>query len=1060
MFNNNYGLEQAKKLGQSVERVRNDDIDVYIAKKNPKYIETSNDRPNFYAKFLYNKAKAENPNLTKEEYIDNVISAYEKGLEFTKLPNDNIISSYLVNNDYLTLSLKPYKVADTLGIEVKDLFSLNYIKIYLKETNEIKYLWIDSISNNDSRRESITLVCSIDRWLTYYKQVILNMHGDVRVLRKHENRFVERNGRLVGNYSSDSNIHNIDPQFANMTTGTIRSLGLIDAQSLGGTTEITNIKLNDNRILFEFYIDGKLQDAYVSNSYVETTPGDNNKTFVKGTGNILYWSAYDKNGDINKYKDDSVNKEKILPTTYSNSTMITINKEKDTFISYSATGWGSGVDTSNTNIDTKEYVAYAPKFIGKVSFADYDYIYVVRYDTQDNKKDAYGIIVSKTQLDDDPNWSPKIINRIDNVKNSLFINNTISKQKTIRDVEPNWRILVSTPIENLSNNINPINTKLVKQDYDNSFGNQHKIYNYVSQPNEDLLKVYLVDYNTKQGYGRYGTMIEIPSAKVSFNVSIVNTPFSWKDTSGFYTSIEVTNPNGAIDLVVNDNKGVDNKYSAGVLNKNSIGVVFNGTINNNKCYSIGNWDNIGVELQASIDEKGLDEVEGGLKSIVDYPITDWNKTSTLDVSMVNEITQPEWVGLLEPLKMRFAPVVYEKDADWKYDREPQLKMGHCIKHFLDYLGVKKQLFLEFGNVDSIKLNQTILPNACIDKIYYTDSENDYNAWELVNTNGFLTKTYDNSIPMISDAFTSFIASNKASLQNSYLVAEKGLDFAKQQASLNTQMTNIGGASSIFNGVMSGVNSMLLGGAFANTSYANGFNLYASALDKKGGSISNLNQHELDTLSYNSLFNDITTGIGAAGVGLGAVKSIGNGIIAGLQTGVMKQQTELNNQRMIFNAQSQINGINAMVKDKYNQPDQLNAGSIEVNGIIRYQQELSKLFEQYGSTSEKVNFKIDTQAPTKTKLKEYSQFLHQYGYASGNLYLKQDIDTLLSRTRFNFIQLGDIQNMFLDVKLENANKNYFMNIFNQGVRLWNVGYENQEMLDYSKENWEIELEEKN
>ncbi len=109
--------------------------------------------------------------------------------------------------------------------------------------------------------------------------------------------------------------------------------------------------------------------------------------------------------------------------------------------------------------------------------------------------------------------------------------------------------------------------------------------------------------------------------------------------------------------------------------------------------------------------------------------------------------------------MRFSKVVYEKDANWLYSREPQIKMGHCIKHTMDYLGIRKQLFTEFGNIDKIFLNQTILPNGCVDKIYTVDSEKDYNAWELMNLQGWLTKQYDNSIPSLTDTYNQFILNN-------------------------------------------------------------------------------------------------------------------------------------------------------------------------------------------------------------------------------------------------------------------------------------------------------------
>lgn len=981
MLNNNYALQQAKKLGNSVERVRNDNIDLYIAKNNPKYIETSNDRPNFYAKFLYDKAKIDNPNLTKEEFVDSEISKYETNdLELVKIDNKGIVAIYMVDNINLVMTIRPYAIAQQLGIDIKEIYSLNYIKVVLKDTNETKYMWIDSFVNNESRKESITLSCSTDIWLTNYKQIILNINGDIKIIRKHFDRFVERNGRLIGNYASDSNIHNVDTQFANLTTGTVRSLGCEVKQNRnigGGTT----INVPNNKIIFEFYVEGKkFEDIYIDKFYSNSSYFDLTQD---GSGKPFVFSAYDKDGTLQQeptaYKVGDVKFSGKVLKDYD----VDVNGPNGT----SAIIW-----------DAETWSCYGPKIITQQSeVVKGNFIYIKKYKDTDQTIDSYGIIVSDKVIANNPN----VINRIDNVYNGWLKNDFGNITRTTKANEE-WRYVVMTENPNENLRFNTIVT--------------------TSGPNPEIrqiekgnsrLKLYLVDYNSRNGYGDY-------SKKIDLGANIIYGFYNWNTVvvdTGFYTA----KTNNYLTFFNGRLSSANRYYSKLTTPKCFVGVCFNGTIDfQNYGYLNGR---IYMKAEMSIEDKGIFGDSGGNSK--EYTISEWNKKSTLDVNFTNEIYIPEFSDLMEPLKLRFNPVVYEKNANWKYDREPQLKMGHCIKHFLDYLGVRKQLFLEFGNVDNIYLNQTILPNGAIDKIYYTDSEKDYNAWELINTNGFLTKQYDNSIPSLSDTYTQFLSQNQAQLQNGYLTANTNLDFAKQQATINSQQQQLDAKKGVFGDVM-GIVGNVIGGA-----------------GQIAGGVASGNAFDI--------------GSGIAKATTGVIGGIGDLIFGSQQRELDKKQTNLNNQKMIFSAESQINSLDAMVKDKFNQPDQLNVGSIEVNGIIAYKQDLSNLFQTNGVNGNGATFKIDTQTPTKTQLMEYSQFLHQNGYISNNLYFNQDIDTLLSRTRFNFIQIGDIQNMFKNVKANIMVKNYFMNMFNKGVRLWNVGYENQQMLDYSKENWEIELE---
>lgn len=1023
MLNNNYALQQAKKLGNSVERVRNDNIDLYIAKNNPKYIETSNDRPNFYAKFLYDKAKIDNPNLTKEEFVDSEISKYETNdLELVKIDNKGIVAIYMVDNINLVMTIRPYAIAQQLGIDIKEIYSLNYIKVVLKDTNETKYMWIDSFVNNESRKESITLSCSTDIWLTNYKQIILNINGDIKIIRKHFDRFVERNGRLIGNYASDSNIHNVDTQFANLTTGTVRSLGVRvqqDELNQDGTIRILdneikfNFKINDGNGTFDFrdyYTKrptGYYFYGYVGNKPLVCSGFDRDGIFTQN-GTITYTQDNRKitNGEFRwEIKGDP---EKIMRGQVA-------------------------------NYDNNTYKCYGPKQLKLIQNKTQKKIYTIRFDTNDTQisnGESYGVLISDKLMDDDSKWGTKIINRIDNVFNlNINYGDSQSGVSTYSDINQGvnyWHWEVRTEDDGIYqfDSYSQLQNISYGRTWPGTFDRYWAscAYNLQNLQSKGKLKLYLCGYNK-------GGILVKKILMVSSNVS------SWLIGNG-----NLPEPNNSPILsgdswdragqgvATNDLVFVygvapttDISTNFHIQQKSFIIVSFNGnggTISQKGDYSGGNARDLTftIQLRYTNEDKGQDDL---FVKIDPYTISEWNKGANNPCYFNNEIVQPEFKELMEPLKLRFNPVVYEKNANWKYDREPQLKMGHCIKHFLDYLGVRKQLFLEFGNVDKIFMNQSILPNMCVDKIYYTDSEEDYHAWELINTNGFLTKQYDNSIPRVSDSWLQFISSNQAQLTNSYLTANTNLDFAKQQASLNTQQQQLDAKKGVFGDVMGLVGNVVGGAGQIAGGVASG-----------------------DPFSIGSGIAKATTGV---------IGGIGDLIFGSQQRELDRRQTELNNQKMIFSAESQINSLDAMVKDKFNQPDQLISGSVECNGIIRYQQDLSTLFERNGTTNGKVNFKIDTQTPTKTQLMEYSQFLHQNGYISNNLYLNQNIDTLLSRTRFNFIQIGDIQNMFKNVKANIMVKNYFMNMFNKGVRLWNVGYENQQMLDYSKENWEIELE---
>lgn len=1064
MLNKNYGLEQAKKLGYSIERVENDKIEIWFAKRNPKYIETSNDRPNFYVKFLYDKALETNPRLTQEQYIDSVIEKYENNELFLHKVVDKeqtIISSYLVDNITLVLSIRPFELVKQLGISFEEVYNLNYLKIYLPETNETKYFWINDFANNDNRKESITLTCGLDTWLTYYKQVVPNLNGNVKVLRKHWDRYIKRNDQLVGDYSANSPIHNIDSAYASMTTGVIRSLG-VDIIQDELESDTTSIVVENNEVAFEFYVWDEYENKKVKiENYTidcldnESTPSTLNESFkFSGSGNYLAFSAYNQDGTLSKDVDD-----KIVSTTYTNlNQKIATNKiiEKtlkfDKYFNY------------KENWDLNSYKCYGPITIGNSYTKDFKYIYVRKYQAGDidkSKGDAYGVLMSKKPLDDDVKYNVDIISRISNTHNKRLLNSFVDNpSKVSRAQPPRWKYVVMA--NNRENMVMPSNAI----SFNNSVMGIDTI-NCKFSSDHISLKLYLVDLNTKNDYGDYGTKHLIPTSKVclilpnkqAFNNKIGLGEFQAYGMLGAHVAEQFLNLS----------------YMYGGMAKPIIGVSFNGNVNSIQ-YSQEKGDKTCEFLcENTIVENGL-SYDNTSDEPLDFPIRDWNETSTLEVNFTNEINLQQYQGIMESLKLQYSPVIYEKDANWLWSREPQLKMGHCIKHFINYLGATKQIFLEYGSLNALYLSQTILPNGCIDKIYYVDNNNDYNYWELANTNGFLTKTYDNSIPWTSDSYSQFIVQNKAQLTNSYFTASSHLDFAKQQAALNMQAAK----ASMGWGIASGILGMV-GGAvntgFGTSMYNRGIN---SQLEPYARNWAETQAKDFGLSKYDPFYNEFiqgwiankdvfrddvlasqpSLGWSALQAGMGGIQmakglsSMGSSAHLGA---INLKQTALNNKKMIFDAQQQVHSIEALVQDKFNTPDQLNNGSVECNAIIRYQQELSTLFKQYGVNEKGALFKIDTQAPNLLDLENYSMFLNQNGYISNKMLFNVSFNDLLSRTRFNYIQLGDIQNLFAFIQANQETKNYFMNMFNNGVRLWNIDYENQEMLDYSKENWEISLE---
>jgi hypothetical protein len=310
--------------------------------------------------------------------------------------------------------------------------------------------------------------------------------------------------------------------------------------------------------------------------------------------------------------------------------------------------------------------------------------------------------------------------------------------------------------------------------------------------------------------------------------------------------------------------------------------------------------------------------------------------------------------------------------------------------------VKKQLFLELGDLGNIKFNQNILVNTSVDKIYFTNSSV-YDGNNLQQLNGFLTKTYDNTLPSLTDTFDAFVSANGASLQANYFSATENLNFTKQQSSINNAQTSLNAKKANSNNFFGIAGSVITGAAAIGTAIATG-----------GMSLG--------------------MSLGLVGASSGLVKS---GISAGSQQQQNKlnsQQNQLSNAQTEFNALQSVRSIQAGVLDKYNQPDQLQSGSVEAYGVKREREEVKGLFQD-----NRVDFFVETQAPTLSVLEEYSFHVNQYGYISNNMFFDKDFDFFLERQRFNYVQLEDIGHK-INTNIPAKARAYFDNVFNTGVRL--------------------------
>ena len=988
----------AKSVSDNVERVKNNDLEVWYATKALGFNEGSIDKPNFYCPSDVNADK------TKETIIDEQILNWEDNtIGLFGIDSKLIKSAYIGDNDKLVLTLKT-NVLTNISNDI-NVFNLEYLKIKIVSTGEIKYFFVKDFKTNESRTSSVTILALQDYWLTYYKELVLNAKGDFKVMRKHFDRYIENTNNIgdrkyYGNFSKSSNVWNLDGQFTNFTTDNVRSLGVkVKQEAQGGIDNTADITVDNNEILMNFYVKKtggsgfssidraqKFGETLYYSEYESSWYGsERNATYLSAP---ILWSGYDSGGNLQTepytYKD-GVNYNKI-------------GNDQNCGIPFQNIADNSALTLNNK---PAKYKVYGPRIVpaNTVSLVEPKFAYLKKNEVKTTAPTSpYSIVLSATNIEGEADFAKNHINRIEVPKNNLI------SEKGVEDKpDPNivYRYAVLGTTE--------INTSFSGGDvtFDDRYDGidirveESKLTNSLLQVNNDLA-LYLVDYNSaiRDEAGNifdYGIKVKIPTS----TISILNSRWTRVFKNGILWNGVTFPPSFLFSFKDDDSvtpKWLPFRFEIGPSSKT---LYFNSTISY-----------IRVDNQLALTSS----VVG---SKVEYPIDLFNKNAVMNTEFVKEIKRDEY-DLFENATTRalqYKYINYVPNDDWNWFREPQVRLGHCIKTYLNYLGVKKQLFLELGDLGNIKFNQNILVNTSMDKIYFTNSSV-YAGNNLQQLNGFLTKTYDNTLPSLTDTFNAFVSANGASLQANYFSATENLNFTKQQSSINNAQTSLNAKKANTNNFFGIAGSVITGAAAIGTAVATG-----------GMSIG--------------------IGLGLAGASGGLAKS---GVSAGSQqkqNSLNAQQNQLSNAQTEFNALQSVRSIQAGVLDKYNQPDQLQAGSAEAYGVKREREEVKGLFQD-----NRVDFFIETQAPTLSVLEEYSFHVNQYGYISNNVFFDKDFDFFLERQRFNYVQLEDIGHK-INTNIPAKARAYFDNVFNTGVRLWNVSNDIS-INDYSKENWENTL----
>lgn len=194
-------------------------------------------------------------------------------------------------------------------------------------------------------------------------------------------------------------------------------------------------------------------------------------------------------------------------------------------------------------------------------------------------------------------------------------------------------------------------------------------------------------------------------------------------------------------------------------------------------------------------------------------------------------------------------------------------------------------------------------------------------------------------------------------------------------------------------------------------------------------------------SIGSFFTGTTIGqgaipnkLGAVGAGFGAIK----GAIAG---GFNIAEMKLMNERREKQAYYALKTLQAKQEDIFNQPATTHTNDkVEIS----YQM-ISKYVDPY----------IVTMVPTDADLIAQAKLYHKFGNLNDQDEVV-DLNNEWNRRCWNFWEIHNIEQAIVKDKLNYMVITFFNNLFNKGVRLWNVFNEEVVFNDYSLENWESKL----
>ena len=178
----------------------------------------------------------------------------------------------------------------------------------------------------------------------------------------------------------------------------------------------------------------------------------------------------------------------------------------------------------------------------------------------------------------------------------------------------------------------------------------------------------------------------------------------------------------------------------------------------------------------------------------------------------------------------------------------------------------------------------------------------------------------------------------------------------------------------------------------------------------------------------------TPNLGAVGAGFGAAK----GAIAG---GFNIAEMKLMNERREKQAYYALKSLQAKQADIFNQPTTTHSNDkVEIS----YQMISKELFP-----------KLVTMIPTDADLIAQAKLYHKFGNLNDQDEVV-DLHNEWTRRCWNFWEIHNIEQAIVKDKINYMVVTFFNNLFNKGVRLWNVFNEEVVFNDYSLENWENKL----